>query len=167
MRFRYSARERHEDNKAQLDTLSTLVKGLESRLEQMHDPLLPPYERSVASTYLDFNSSSLSVLHQIELSINNIGQNITRVDTVTNKHFDTPKPVDPFYTGREAKAEMLKEWLLPESGKAPGKLQSEQKRFVIYGVGGAGKTQFCCKFAEDNRERLVMAWCGARRLLII
>ncbi|KAB8277354.1 P-loop containing nucleoside triphosphate hydrolase protein [Aspergillus minisclerotigenes] len=26
----------------------------------------------------------------------------------------------------------------------------QQKRFVIYGVGGSGKTQFCVKFASDN-----------------
>ncbi|KAJ5715296.1 tetratricopeptide repeat domain-containing protein [Penicillium malachiteum] len=28
-----------------------------------------------------------------------------------------------------------------------------QFRFVIHGLGGSGKTQFCSKFAEMNRER--------------
>ncbi len=28
-----------------------------------------------------------------------------------------------------------------------------QKRFVVYGTGGSGKTQFCCKFAQDNQDR--------------
>ena len=28
-----------------------------------------------------------------------------------------------------------------------------QKRFVIYGIGGAGKTELCRKFADDNKER--------------
>lgn len=27
-----------------------------------------------------------------------------------------------------------------------------QKRFVIYGLGGSGKTQFACKFAQDTRQ---------------
>ncbi|KAL5335183.1 hypothetical protein BJX70DRAFT_410666 [Aspergillus crustosus] len=31
--------------------------------------------------------------------------------------------------------------------------QTHQKRFVIFGLGGSGKTQFCCKFAEDNRDQ--------------
>lgn len=30
-----------------------------------------------------------------------------------------------------------------------------QKRYVVYGVGGSGKTQFCCKYAQDHRERHV------------
>ncbi|MCJ1244074.1 hypothetical protein MMC30_001271 [Trapelia coarctata] len=29
----------------------------------------------------------------------------------------------------------------------------QQRRFIIYGIGGSGKTQFCCKFAQDHRER--------------
>ena len=29
------------------------------------------------------------------------------------------------------------------------------KRFVVFGLGGAGKTQFCCKFASDNKQRYV------------
>ena len=30
-----------------------------------------------------------------------------------------------------------------------------QRRFVICGLGGSGKTQFCCKFAQHHRQRLV------------
>ncbi|KAK9856554.1 hypothetical protein MYU51_000259 [Penicillium brevicompactum] len=30
--------------------------------------------------------------------------------------------------------------------------QDHQRRFVIHGLGGSGKTQFCSKFAQDNRE---------------
>lgn len=35
---------------------------------------------------------------------------------------------------------------LPDQGQS-------QKRFIIFGLGGSGKTQFCCKFAQDNRQR--------------
>jgi nucleoside-triphosphatase THEP1 len=38
----------------------------------------------------------------------------------------------------------------PERGRAPDAIQ---KRFVICGIAGSGKTQFCCKFAEDNRDQ--------------
>ncbi|KAL8995820.1 MAG: hypothetical protein Q9188_006721 [Gyalolechia gomerana] len=30
--------------------------------------------------------------------------------------------------------------------------QHIQKRFIIFGLGGSGKTEFCCKFAQDNRQ---------------
>jgi len=134
-----------------------MLKGLANRLEQMQEAPLPPYEGSISSTYLDFNAVSLAVLNQITTSINSIGQNIAKSITITNKHFETPKPVDPFYTGREAQAKSLQEWLLPPTSRGHeeslGKGEERQKRFVIYGVGGAGKTQFCCKFAEDNREK--------------
>ncbi|KAK5110685.1 hypothetical protein LTR85_000746 [Meristemomyces frigidus] len=29
----------------------------------------------------------------------------------------------------------------------------QQRRFVVHGVGGSGKTQFCCKFAQDHQQR--------------
>jgi len=35
---------------------------------------------------------------------------------------------------------------LPDQGQS-------QRRFVIFGLGGSGKTLFCCKFAQDNRQR--------------
>jgi hypothetical protein len=89
-------------------------------------------------------------------SINDIGNGFNHNTTITNEHFYTPKPVDSFYTGREEEAEKLKAWLLPtrveKAGTVSEKAQVKQKRFVIYGIGGSGKTQFCCKFAEDNRD---------------
>lgn len=36
---------------------------------------------------------------------------------------------------------------------APYEPDHTQKRYVIYGLGGSGKTEFCCKFAQDNREQ--------------
>ena len=67
-----------------------------------------------------------------------------------NKHFDIPQPVSSFYTGRKAYLENLRGIFITPA--PPGLLQ-QQKRFVINGVGGSGKTQFCSKFAEINRER--------------
>jgi hypothetical protein len=113
----------------------------------MHDSPLP----GATAVYNDYNLS-LSVFNQISKSIDGIGNTVT-----INKHFDTPKPVDRFYTGRTEQAEQLKKWLLPGSfpgnGRAPIVTFAKQNRFVIYGIGGSGKTQFCCKFAEDNRDQ--------------
>lgn len=67
-----------------------------------------------------------------------------------NKHFSLPQAVKSYFTGRVALLEELRKTLddasSPEGYKA-------QKRFVVQGLGGPGKTQFCCKFAELNRQR--------------
>lgn len=64
---------------------------------------------------------------------------------VENKHYLVPFEVSHDYTGREKLALGLQERLL-----AP---LAQQKRFVLYGLKGSGKTQFCLKFASDNRQR--------------
>lgn len=126
----------------------------------MQDTSLPSYETLAAfKLYNDFASESLLVLNQIGTSISSIGNSFTSARPITNRYFDTPKPVDQFYTGRASEAEQLKDWLLPQSSHkqdmGPEQTSTKQKRFVIYGVGGSGKTQFCCKFAEDNRDQYV------------
>ncbi|KAA6413838.1 MAG: hypothetical protein FRX48_02200 [Lasallia pustulata] len=65
-----------------------------------------------------------------------------------NKHFDIPQTVSSIFTGREASLQELKNTLT--TPRSPGQRQT-QKRLIIYGLGGSGKTQFCCKFAQENR----------------
>lgn len=67
-----------------------------------------------------------------------------------NKYFDIPQAVSSIYTGRGSSLEELKNTLI--TPPSPGQLQT-QKRFIIYGLGGSGKTQFCCKFAQENRMK--------------
>jgi hypothetical protein len=68
-----------------------------------------------------------------------------------NKHFETPQPVSSTYTGREYFLKELKRMIIDESHGFPG---GRQRRFVIHGMGGSGKTQLCSKCAEDNRESI-------------
>ena len=65
-----------------------------------------------------------------------------------NKYFDLPQPVSSIFTGREDTLQELEKMMFD-----PVTDSDMQKRFVIYGLGGSGKTQFCCKFAQDNRQR--------------
>ncbi|KAF2006584.1 tetratricopeptide repeat domain-containing protein [Amniculicola lignicola CBS 123094] len=153
----HSSREHHANQESQLEQLNLLVKGLEAKIEHAQVNTLSANELIPVSTlYNDFTIVSLSVLKQIGASIESIGSSIANTKSVKNEHFDTPKPVDQFYTGREDQEAQLSAWLLGEGidgqGKYTDKTQTRQKRFVIYGVPGAGKTQFCCKFAEDNRD---------------
>ena len=67
-----------------------------------------------------------------------------------NQHFDLPQTVSSIFTGRDLQLKELKHML---DVATPQQHSHSQKRFVIYGLGGSGKTQFCCKFAQDNREQ--------------
>ncbi|KAL8825523.1 MAG: hypothetical protein Q9170_007758 [Blastenia crenularia] len=67
-----------------------------------------------------------------------------------NKHFYIPRAVSSMFTGRADLLESLHNSLFEVS--TPVEKRHAQKRFVVYGLGGSGKTEFCCKFAQDNRQ---------------
>ena len=63
-----------------------------------------------------------------------------------NRHFNIPQNVSSYYTGREKILVELRRAFHEETAS------QTQKRFIVYGLGGAGKSQFVSKFAQDNRE---------------
>jgi hypothetical protein len=63
-----------------------------------------------------------------------------------NMYFMIPQTVSPTFTGRKTALDDLK-----TAFATPG-MANATKRFVIYGLGGSGKSQFCCKFAQENRQ---------------
>ncbi|KAL8951543.1 MAG: hypothetical protein Q9222_002481 [Ikaeria aurantiellina] len=65
-----------------------------------------------------------------------------------NKYFHIPRAVSSIFTGREA---LLKD-LRDDLNISLVDKRHEQRRFVIFGLGGSGKTEFCCKFAQENRQ---------------
>ena len=69
-----------------------------------------------------------------------------------NRHFHIPQAVSSIFTGREDISQTVEDSLLAQDITESFK---QQRRFVIYGIGGSGKSQFCSKFAQDHRERLV------------
>ncbi|KAL4797414.1 hypothetical protein BDV19DRAFT_387222 [Aspergillus venezuelensis] len=60
--------------------------------------------------------------------------------TTPNEFFDPPSGVSPFYTGREDTLGELQEAFLSPANDQP---IHKQLRFVVYGIGGSGKTEFC------------------------
>jgi len=67
-----------------------------------------------------------------------------------NKHFRVPFSASNFFTGRADVAKRLERSMLRSSESA---IPQIQKRFILYGLGGSGKTQFCLKFVQDHRQR--------------
>lgn len=70
-----------------------------------------------------------------------------RTSQAVNVHFMTPQSVSNLFVGRKLELLQLKQDL---EGRGPAQ---STMRVVIYGLNGSGKTQFCCKFAHDNRSR--------------
>ena len=70
--------------------------------------------------------------------------------TIQNKHYLVPHTVSAKFTGRRDICQRLQEACLPS---VPVTVQAIQKRFVIAGLGGVGKTQVCLNFAQENREK--------------
>jgi len=64
-----------------------------------------------------------------------------------NKHYELPRHVSPKFTGRKEISQKLKEGCLSTRD------QKTQRRVVLYGMGGSGKTQICLKFAQDYRDQ--------------
>jgi hypothetical protein len=69
-----------------------------------------------------------------------------------NKHYNVSHHVSSIFTGRDDINEELRKQCLPSE---PPYAQKIQKRHVLYGLGGSGKTQICLRFAQEHRERYV------------
>ena len=70
-----------------------------------------------------------------------------------NEWFIVPRCSTTYFTGRTQHGNILRERF--KSSSQPWDHKYESRTFVIYGLGGSGKTQFCLRYVEDNRSRYV------------
>jgi len=70
-----------------------------------------------------------------------------------NKYFLVPHQLSPIFTGRQELVDKLKAALCTDPGSGPLHPQTKQKRAVVYGLGGSGKTQLSLKFLSDVQQR--------------
>ena len=61
-----------------------------------------------------------------------------------------PQLVNPHFSGRTGLLRNLQEVFCNSDGNGEEK---KHKIFVICAMGGAGKSEFCLKFAYENKER--------------
>lgn len=117
------------------DSIKALGKKLELQIASLEDRSdLPSYSEIETTVTVTNTKSVLATAETV------------RKLASTNVHYMVPQSVSSNYTGRQASLEVLKRSFV-ESEKVKG-----TKVFVVYGLGGSGKTQFCCKFAQDNRN---------------
>ena len=67
-----------------------------------------------------------------------------------NKWFIIPRCSSTYFTGRQIHADFVREKLGPVNYVEDA---NQHKICVIYGLGGAGKTQFCLRYAENAKSR--------------
>jgi hypothetical protein len=60
-------------------------------------------------------------------------------------------PVTPLFKGRRQILERLSAFFCARSGKE----RLRRREFLLYGMGGSGKSQIALKFAEKSRKRSV------------
>lgn len=130
----------HEDYETIVKTLAQCCKEA--------PPLIAGRWRELHSTC---KLQSAGSPHRYERTIFNIAddEQQTKIPSSQNRHWSVPQPVSSIFTGRAEIFGSLYKSLFSSDAKAC----RQQKRFIIYGVGGSGKTQFTCKFAQDFRDR--------------
>ncbi|KAL5326083.1 hypothetical protein ACEPPN_007221 [Leptodophora sp. 'Broadleaf-Isolate-01'] len=66
---------------------------------------------------------------------------------VASEHHMIPHSANPHFTGRTDIRQQMSDCLIFS-------MQEEsQQRFLLYGIGGSGKTQICLKFAQEYRKK--------------
>lgn len=78
-------------------------------------------------------------------------------------HFHIPEQTSHTYIGCEDLLGTLR------SAFFPGNCTVEHagpKSFVVFGMGGSGKTELCSKFATDNKHELVLSAANGSRLMV-
>jgi hypothetical protein len=65
-----------------------------------------------------------------------------------NVHWMIHRPVNPLFTGREDVLQRIERSIMMNSTSP-----QQQRRFVITGMGGQGKSEICLKTADLLRER--------------
>ncbi|KAH7370755.1 tetratricopeptide repeat domain protein [Rhexocercosporidium sp. MPI-PUGE-AT-0058] len=66
---------------------------------------------------------------------------------VASEHYVIPHTANPHFTGRTDIRRQLSDCLVFS------RQEEVQQRFLLYGIGGSGKTQICLKFAQEYRKK--------------
>jgi hypothetical protein len=136
-------RGRHDTRQAHTST-ATSLRGIQDQVEALQTQIADLREAALSRGDETPHESNAHLLKQVLVSVEPISRR--------NIHFSMPQSVRSFFTGREDLLKSLSHSFL----QRPGPLcEQTQRRFVIHGIAGSGKTQFCCKFADMNRYKYV------------
>lgn len=136
-----------QDLSGNVENIKEGVHDLSSRVKSNSEGLRDILRRISTAESTQYDKEALVVLEDLRDCVTSAERTLKA--TSTNHHFDIPQSVSSIFTGRGAMLKELRELFVPRGGT----IREFQRRFIVHGLGGSGKTQFCCKFAEDCRNR--------------
>jgi hypothetical protein len=131
-------------NSRSFETLAQEFKSLDENIQSQIVELQQTIKSTAGSSY---DGAALAALRGLQESVNFAAR--TMESASTNYYFDVPQSVSSIFTGRNTLLQDLQRIFFPRQDRRRNQIQ---RRFIIHGLGGSGKTQFCCKFAQDNRD---------------
>ncbi|KAL4734292.1 hypothetical protein BDV11DRAFT_209523 [Aspergillus similis] len=136
-----------QESQEKLNQMTIKLEFLEEQLKQQLRKKEEELRRSANGGNQEEGEEDGATVNSLKRSLTSVTNAVSVMPR--NKFFDIPQRVRSFYTGRVHHLESLRQILLRQ--KAEESVQGQQ-RFVIWGIPGSGKTQFCSKFAEQNRN---------------
>ncbi|KAK3182171.1 hypothetical protein K4F52_006540 [Lecanicillium sp. MT-2017a] len=129
-------------------SFETLTQEFKSLNENIQTQIIDLHKSIKSSASSNYDEAALEALQRLQETVNFAARTVKSESA--NHYFDVPQSVSSIFTGRESLLRDLKEVVFRRTGT---RHDQYQRRFIIIGLGGSGKTQFCCKFAQDNREK--------------
>jgi hypothetical protein len=148
--FSAYTRSSQESTDLSLGHLSDELQLIRFKLQSQIASLRPKLASTTGTSVSLYSQPSAPTNHVQLLDAINSATAVASLISI-NKHFYIPQIVSSIFTGREQYLADLQQHFDVFGGSTnPTRIQ---KRFIIYGLGGSGKTQFCCKFAQHNRQK--------------
>jgi hypothetical protein len=129
------------------DDIQNLGFTLQSQIASLRTKATAGYGNSENASYTSGKDFPKLTDSQLQKAIESATDVVSSIPL--NKHLYLPQSVSNMFTGRESLLEDLKNAFDDPANK------NERKCFVLYGLGGSGKSQFCCKFAQKYKQRYV------------
>ncbi|KAH8693883.1 hypothetical protein BGW36DRAFT_463515 [Talaromyces proteolyticus] len=128
-----------------------IVEKYSALLEVNHEEQIPvDADHSAMCKFETDSDDTFEKVYKRVKRIRNHQQRIASEQSVTyNIHFEVPHLLSPVFTGRDEEVELL----TTSFGTGQSPQNCNQRRFVLFGLGGSGKTQICLKYVQKERER--------------
>ncbi|KAK3937152.1 hypothetical protein QBC46DRAFT_417118 [Diplogelasinospora grovesii] len=131
----------HKNKRFQKYAAATAACSMKGILHQYHKTDRPKQPQPVAARQLEWTGFTSMLPHAL------VGLLPEARNEKHNKHYHLLQQAAGYFTGRD---DILAEM---ETSFFSHNAEGGQKRFVLYGMGGSGKTQVSLKFAEKHREK--------------
>ncbi|KAK5203044.1 hypothetical protein LTR41_011231 [Exophiala xenobiotica] len=137
------------------------MTGFSSLIVEKHSALLEVTHEEQIAVDADYGT-----IHKFETNGDDTFKKVYKRSFVAyyerrvSQHFEVSHLLSPSFTGRD---EEDLDRLTRSFPAGPSSQRQHERRFVLFGLGGSGKTQICLKYVQAQRERYWgIFWVDAR-----